>query len=143
MKKTNGLVRFDLGKLQTQLNQAGKMVIQKDSEEELVKVMEFFKKVDNFKEELKKTLLENGNTIMPNFRGAEGDKVRIQVREYGHRYETDNILEIDEQFLISSPHIDSRKVDKYVKDKNELPKGIHKVKRERRLTISLKGGEES
>jgi len=133
--KTTDLV-FNLNEMTALVKEGNAIVLNGKAELSLLKFLQFCKQVDKLKEELKEQILISGNAIMPNFKGVEGEKVKISVREYGARYEMNS--QVEDEFVITRKYVDADKVDAYIKENGTLPKGIEETQREGKLSISLK-----
>jgi len=131
------IVQFNLGELKALAKEGEKIVFTKDAETSLVKFLEFCEQVHLLTEELKKKIYEAGNEVMPNFKGVEGKRVAFKAmeRSYGAKYDANS--NADETFMIVKKTVDSKKVDEYVKEMNELPDGIIEREREDKLSLSL------
>lgn len=127
---------FNLQEMQALALEGGNIVFNGKAEASLLKFVQFCKQLEELKEKLKEQLLLNGNSLMPNFKGVEGEKVKISVREYGARYEMNS--QVDDEFVIIRKYVDADKVDAYIKENGTLPKGIEETQREGKLSISLK-----
>lgn len=127
---------FNLQEMTALVKEGNAIVLNGKAELSLLKFLQFCKQVDKLKEELKEQILISGNAIMPNFKGVEGEKVKISVREYGARYEMNS--QVEDEFVITRKYVDADKVDAYIKENGTLPKGIEETQREGKLSISLK-----
>jgi hypothetical protein len=114
------------------------------AEEELIKLLELQKLVDDAVEQVKDKLAELGQAINPNFKGIIGDRVKCIYRAYGGKYKFDWSKKGDCMPFLKEKQtftVDSDKVEKYVKEVGELPMGITEADRENKLSISFRDEE--
>jgi len=136
----DNILTVDLSKTRDLALLAGKLVFKKEAEVELLKLLELQTRINEYVEMVKDLILESGETIAPNFKGVIGEKIRCIARQYGGKYTYAREIEplvleyLDE---VNYLKVNSEKVDKYFKDKGELPEGIIIKDREKKLSITL------
>lgn len=117
-----------------------------DAEPYLERLEEYKQAIEDIEDYLKEKIFEVGFAINPNFKGVQGDKVRIMARKYGAKYKfVLNKREKLEPFLTKKEwyNVDSDKVDQYLEEVGELPDGIYEADREPKVSISLKDNEDA
>ena len=102
--------------------EGGKLVLKKEAEEYLVKLLELQELVEQAINQAKQTIQETGEAIDPSFKGVVGEKVKAIYRPYGSKYSYRlNDIEVAKPFLKEKTYysVDSKLVDKYVKEVGE------------------------
>lgn len=121
-----------------------KFIFKPKAEEQLIKLLELQKLVNDAVEEVKNKIAEAGQSVNPNFKGVIGDRVRCIYRAYGGKYKYDFAKRGDcLPFLKEKTTytVDADKVENYIKEVGELPMGILEADRDNKLSISLKDEE--
>jgi len=124
----------------TLAQEAGKFVFKKEAEEQLVKLLELQKLVNQAVDEAKRQIREAGESIDPSFRGVIGEKVKAIYRTYGAKYTYRmNEIEIAKPFLKEKIYysVDSGVVDEFVKKEGKLPEGIYDKERTKSISFTL------
>jgi len=119
---------------------AGKLVLKREAEEYLVKLLELQNIVNEAVGHVKESIKQAGETIDPSFKGVIGERVKAIYRSYGAKYTYKmSEIEIAKPFLKEKIYysVDSSKVDKYVKEVGEMPDGIHEKDRTKSISFSL------
>ena len=122
--------------------EAGKLVFKKEAEEELVKLLEIKKQIDEAIEKVKKQIKQAGESILPNFKGVEGKRIKAVYSYYGAKYEIqdkEKARGFYQEVVYVKP--DTKTIDNYVKEVGELPEGIITKEREKSLSLRLKWEE--
>uniref|UniRef100_A0A7C5YXM3 Uncharacterized protein n=1 Tax=candidate division CPR3 bacterium TaxID=2268181 RepID=A0A7C5YXM3_UNCC3 len=119
--------------------ESGKLVFKKEAEEELVKLLEIKNKIDEAIEKVKEQIKQAGESILPNFKGVEGKRVKAVFSYHGAKYEVAD-KEKAEGFYQEVVYVkpDTKTIDNYIKEVGELPKGIITKEREKSLSLRLK-----
>ena len=119
--------------------EAEKLVFKKEAEEELVKLLEIKKKIDETIEKVKEQIKQAGESILPNFKGVEGRRVKAIYSYHGSKYEIQDPQKAQGFYRImvyEKP--DTETIDNYVKEYGELPEGVVAKEREKSLSLRLK-----
>lgn len=127
------IVKVDKTEIAKLKVEAGKLVLTQKAENELIKLLDLKDYIDEVVEEVKNTISKSALSLYPEFKGVVGENLRAVYRNYGDKYETDNT-----EFLktIITQRIDSDKIDEYIKVNGNLPEGVKKKERVKKLTIS-------
>jgi len=115
-----------------------------EAEPFLVKLKEYEQALEEISKAVKDRIFETGTAISPDFRGVQGDRIKLQARKYGARYKYEiNKREALEPFLKRKETytVDGKKVDEYIKEVGELPDGVYEQSRVTQVSISLKEKE--
>ena len=119
--------------------EAGKLVFKKEAEEELVKLLEIKKKIDETIEKVKEQIKQAGESILPNFKGVEGRMVKAVYSYHGSKYEIQDPQKAQGFYrIVVYEKPDTEAIDNYVKEYGELPEGVVAKEREKRLSLRLK-----
>jgi len=119
--------------------EAGKLVFKKEAEEELVKLLEIKKKIDETIEKVKEQIKQAGESILPNFKGVEGRRVKAIYSYHGAKYEIQDPQKAQGFYrIVVYEKPDTETIDNYVKEYGELPEGVVAKEREKRLSLRLK-----
>lgn len=117
-----------------------KIIMTPEAEEQLMRLLALQQLVNDAVEEVKENIQAEANKIMPNFKGIVGEDVKIMHRAYGGKYsfKKENLEVIDKSFVKQQVRytVDSKEVDKFVKDNNDLPAGINEAFRSPKLSIT-------
>ena len=119
--------------------ESGKLVFKKEAEQELVKLIRLKKIVDEAVEKVKEQIKQAGEKILPNFKGVEGEMVKVIYSYYGAKYEIvdkEKAKGFYQEVVYLKP--DTKTIDNYIKTVGELPEGIEVKEREKSLSIRLK-----
>ena len=119
--------------------EAGKLVFKKEAEEELVKLLEIKKKIDETIEKVKEQIKQAGESILPNFKGVEGRRVKAIYSYHGAKYEIQDPQKAQGFYrIVVYEKPDTETIDNYVKEYGELPEGVVAKEREKSLSLRLK-----
>ena len=119
--------------------EAGKLVFKKEAEEELIKLLEIKKKIDEAVEKVKEQIKQAGESILPNFKGVEGRMVKAVYSYHGAKYEIQDPQKAQGFYrIVVYEKPDTETIDNYVKEYGELPEGVVAKEREKRLSLRLK-----
>jgi hypothetical protein len=119
--------------------EAGKLVFKKEAEEELVKLLEIKKKIDEAIEKVKEQIKQKGESILPNFKGVEGKMVKAIYSYHGAKYKVQDPQKAQGFYkIVVYEKPDTETIDNYVKEYGELPEGIIPKEREKSLSLRLK-----
>lgn len=115
------------------------LVFNPSVEQYIINVIEMYNALGDYIDDMKEVIGKTGQSIHPNFKGVQGDRVRCIYRQYGAKYtysDTDKAKPfLEEQVKYK---VDTKLVDSYLKEVGELPEGIKPTDREPQLTISIK-----
>jgi len=118
-----------------------------EAEPYLVKLKEYEQALEEISKVVKDRIFETGTAISPDFRGVEGERIKLQARKYGARFKYElNKRDDLEAFLKRKETyaVDGKKVDEYIKKVGELPDGVYEAERATQVSIKLKDtGEET
>lgn len=120
--------------------EGGKLVLKREAEEYLVKLLELQNLVNEAVDNVKQQIQEAGETIDPTFKGVIGERIKAIYRSYGAKYTYHmNELEEAKPFLKEKIYysVDSGLVDKYVKEVGEMPTAIYDKERTKSISFSL------
>ncbi len=137
-------ITIDLDELKLIAGKADKLLITKEAEKEIAKILETQVKLEEILKEAKSVLEKKALEINPNFKSIEGDLVKASYRSYGQKYylEEDKISQIPEIMYIKEvvtkykPQADI--IDVWVEKNGGLPYGIAAPARVKSLSISFK-----
>jgi Asp-tRNA(Asn)/Glu-tRNA(Gln) amidotransferase A subunit family amidase len=119
--------------------EGGKLVFKKEAEEELVKLLEIKKKIDKAIEKVKEQIKQAGESILPNFKGVEGRRVKAIYSYHGAKYEIQDPQKAQGFYrIVVYEKPDTETIDNYVKEYGELPEGVVAKEREKSLSLRLK-----
>ena len=119
--------------------EAGKLVFKKEAEEELVKLLEIKKKIDKAIEKVKEQIKQAGESILTNFKGVEGRRVKAIYSYHGAKYEIQDPQKAQGFYrIVVYEKPDTEAIDNYVKEYGELPEGVVAKEREKSLSLRLK-----
>ena len=119
--------------------EAGKLVFKKEAEEELVKLLEIKKKIDETIKKVKEQIKQAGESILPNFKGVEGRRVKAIYSYHGAKYEIQDPQKARRFYkVVIYERPDTETIDNYVKEYGELPEGVVAKEREKSLSLRLK-----
>lgn len=119
--------------------EAGKLFFKKEAEEQLLKLLELKKQIDEAIEEVKEKIKEAGEkTLGIEFKGVIGENIKVINRYYGAKYEIED-EELARPFIkeVKKFVLDTKKVEEFEKENGDLPDGIRYTKREQKLSIIL------
>jgi hypothetical protein len=142
--KSKNLIKIDPDEIKILAQEGEKFIFKPKAEEQLIKLLELQKLVDDTVEEVKNRIALAGQTVNPNFKGVIGDRIRCIYRAYGGKYKYDWQHKADCMPFLkekTSYTVDSDKVEEYIKKVGEMPFGITEADRENKLSIMLKDDE--
>jgi len=146
---------------------ADKIIINNNAEIHLLKLLELQKLVEDTLAYCKERLAEKAAELDPDFKAIVSDSLKIMYRAYGSKYGIDEsqIDQVPEELLIptrtinadkvmqylqtqpgvdpnkfldTSYSLDTKALDKYMKNHPTLPVGIKEYDRKKQLSITLK-----
>ena len=131
----NDIITVDKSKINSLVNEAGKMLFKKSAEDELLKLLALKDEIDEAVNSVKLAILKAGKTISPDFSGVIGKRVRCVVRKYGDRYKFQEGCDpkFIKEIVIRRANGDS--IDQELEATGKLPDKIVEVEREEKLTI--------
>jgi hypothetical protein len=115
------------------------LIFKKEAEEQLIKLLEIKKQIDEVIENVKEKIKQAGESILPNFKGVEGKRVKAIYSYHGSKYEIqdkEKARGFYQEVVYVKP--DTKTIDNYVKEVGELPEGIITKEREKSLSLRLK-----
>lgn len=133
------IIKVDPKEIVQLSEKGGELMFKKTAEASLVRLLELQRMVNEALDRAKLQIVEAALKLNPNFKGIEGEEVKITFRNYGEKYEYDwKLKEALEPFLVKKEYfkVDSKKVDEYVDTVGELPEGI--TEKDRSKTPSIK-----
>lgn len=114
--------------------EGSKLVIKKDAEDHLLRLLDLKDFIDKIIEEIKSEIIESGKKVIgADFKGIVGEKVKAICRVYGDKYETTNPEFIKEVVI---KRVNTAKVEAFVEENGKLPEGTVEKGRELKLTIN-------
>lgn len=129
----------------TLLVQDGEQIIMRpDAEDAIATLLEVEEQIKQIKDQLKARILLAGERYSPHFTGVTSDRLRITYGVQGgqakYYIEADKINEVDKSMYTQkiSYSIDTKAVDKFVKEHGALPQGINPTTRSKSLSIGLR-----
>lgn len=120
-------------------------MFKKSAEASLVRLLELKELVDNAIDRAKDQIVEAALELNPDFRSLEGERIKLNFRSYGEKYEYDwKLKEALEPFLNRKEYfkVDSKKVDEYLEKVGELPEGIKEKDRKKTPSIKFIGDKD-
>lgn len=137
----NDLITVNPSQIKAYADEGGKLVFKKEAEEELIKLLDLQKLIEEQIELVKTMIAESGQAIDPGFKGVIGERVRATFRLYGEKY-TYKMASVPDlaEFLTEKTYykVNSDKVDAYFKEHGKLPDGISEKPRSPSLSITVK-----
>ena len=121
--------------------EAGKLTINPDAEEYLIKLLELQKIVDEAVSNAKKAIQEMGEQFDDGFKGVVGAKINVVNSLTGYLYAYDPALvEVARPFLKERIYLnpDSAKISNYFKEYGKLPPGILENPRNKSIKFYVK-----
>jgi hypothetical protein len=137
-------ITIDLDEIKLIAGKADKLLITKEAEKEISKILEAQEKIEEALKEAKAVIEKKALEINPNFKSVEGDLVKASYRFYGQKYylEEDKINQIPEimyvKEVITKYKPQSDMIDMWIEKNGGLPYGISAPQRIKSLTISFK-----
>jgi hypothetical protein len=144
MKSDKQLVTIDLAPLGLIEKDGDRFMINPKAEDTLIKWKDFLKLVKEVDDTIKEKLSESMDAT--NTLKVEGDRVKVVKQYYGAKYElTDPDLALHMGFaVLDEPKrkIESKVIDKYIKDNGYVPESVKLRERTRKVTIKVEGDED-
>lgn len=139
-------ITIDLDNLKKLSKKGSEIFLRPEAEEELIAIHEAREQVEELYKEAKEKLKEEALKKNPNFSSIESDKVKVYYRAFGSQYRVDeaNLDKIPEGIAKKkvSYSVDTKELNKFVKEKGKLPVGIKTVERNKQITFKPKKNEE-
>lgn len=133
------IISIDTDDIVITAKSGGKFVFDKSAEDKLEKLLEIKDKLDNVIEQVKSNLETNGLKLNPDFSGVRGDKIKVEYRAFGALYKLVDPKKAPQEFYKTKTtySLNTDLVSAYVENHDgELPDGIEKVKRQKKISIS-------
>jgi transposase len=128
------IIKIDKNEILQFKKQGSSLVVKKEAEEALVKLLDLKDFIDKAVEDVKEAITASGRDVLGgNFKGVIGERIKAVYRAYGDKYQTKN-PEFQKEIVIK--RADSDKIDEYVEKKGELPKDTSEKLRELKLIIT-------
>lgn len=122
---------------------AGGIFLDPKGEETLVSLLKARDAIEEAIDDAKKVLEASAMTLDPNFSSLTADKVKVYYRSFGARWIPDMpmIQYLPTEYYDSEIKIklDTKKIEKHIKDTGKIPAGVTEVERSKTITFSLKG----
>ena len=135
------IIKVDINELATFAEEGGKLVFKQSAEDNIVKLLQLKKLIDDALEKVKADIEEAGKKISPDFKGVVGQQVKAIYRTFGEKYTYDkDKLDEASAYLkeIVWRKVKSDEVNAYVKKNDKLPNGIIEKDRKPKISISVK-----
>lgn len=136
-------MQIDIEKIGELVKNSDKIFLKPEAEENLIKLLELRNQIDKAIDEAKVLLESKAMEIDQNFTSLVGDKVKIYYRSFGSRWIPDeSLLEyLPKDYYTTETKIklDTKKVEKHIKDTGKIPAGVKEVERPKSITFSYKG----
>ena len=131
-------------KLNKLTKKADEIFLSAEGEQVLVQLLEIRDQVDKAIADAEEKLEKKALKLNPNFKSIQGDLVKVSYRSYGSRYYVDESLltELDPELYkeVKRYSVNTKAVDKWVKEHKGMPVGIVEVERKKSLKFGLKRG---
>lgn len=140
MSKTVGKIIIDLDEIDELSTQADKVFISADGEKVILDLLKAKEGIEQALEKAKEIIRQKINEIDPDLVSIQGDQIKIQHRYFGNTYSFTNTN--NKSFLVerTTYTVDTKKVNEYLKEKNELPEGIVQSERSKQIVFKAKNG---
>ena len=141
-------ISVDLDEIKLIAGKADKLLLEKDTENEIAKLLDLQVKIEEAIDEAEKKIETEGLKLNPNFKSVEGDIVKASYRAYGQKYylEEDKIDKVPTEMyikeVVTKYKPNSEVIDKWAENNKGLPFGIAAPERTKSLKISLKKSKE-
>lgn len=136
-------INLDTDELKKLGRQADKVFLKPEAEKALVELLKARKEIEEAITEAKTVLEEAALKLNPNFSSLTADNVKIYYRSFGNRWGVDQtLLEYLPKDMYTTEtkiKLDSKKVEKYIKDVGKIPAGVTEIERPKTITFSFKG----
>jgi len=128
--------------------QAGNLVIKKEADEYLYKLLTLQVLIEQAINNAKNKIEEDACRIDPNFKTINGNKTRAMSRVYGYKYAIDpSTGEKATEDGFATKEVKFRavtdKIEEFMKEKGQLPLGVQANIRKRTTSLSLKNNEKT
>ena len=135
-------ISVDTDQLQILVGSAGEIVINKEGEETLLKLLEIQNQVDEAMKQAKANIERQALQVDKNFMSVQGDRIKVAYRAYGSRYAIDqsHLSDIPETLYkkVTRFSPDTKAIDKYANETGKLPVGIITPDRVKQIIIGIK-----
>jgi hypothetical protein len=137
-------ISVDLEEIKLIAGKADKLLLEKDTEVELAKLLDLQVKIEEAITNAQKLIEEKALLINPNFKSVEGDLVKASYRAYGQKYylEEDKIDQLPVEMYVKEVTTkykpNSEIIDIWSEKNGGLPYGVVAPVRTKSLKISLK-----
>lgn len=137
-------ITVDLEKIKKVSAEADKILIDPKAEEELVELLKLQEAINEAVDKAKLIIEEEALKLNKNFQSVQADKLKVYYRAYGSRYYIDEknmhlapkeLYEVEEKINYK---IDTKAVEKWVKEHGGMPTGITEVERKKSISMTLK-----
>ena len=131
------IITIDKNQIAVFKEEAGKLVLKKEAENELVKLLDTLDLLNDTLTQVKQQIIESGTKVSPDFKGVVGEKIKAIARQYGAKYKVSKDTAESKTFVrtYTQTSVDGSGIDTFKKEKGRLPKGIEEVEREVKLEI--------
>jgi hypothetical protein len=139
------IIKIDPNEIVELEAESGQLVMKPSAEKSLMRLLELKQMVDDALERAKAMIVQSATALNPDFRGLEGEEIRIIFRSYGEKYEYDWTKKDSlKPFLTEKIYykVDSKKVDEYLEKVGELPEGIKEKERSKTPSIKFIGDKD-
>jgi len=141
------LNRIDLDQLKKLSKEADGIFLKPEAEKTLISLIQYRKEVEEAIDEAKRVLEKAAIALDPNFNSLTADNIKIYYRSFGGRWVVDmSLLEyLPEDYYTKEVKIklDTKKVEKHIKDTGKIPAGVTEIQRPKQIAFSLKGEVEN
>jgi len=137
-------ITVDLDEIKLIADKADKLLITKEAENEIAKLLDLQEKIDEAIKQAKELIEKKGLELNPNFKSVEGDIVKASYRYYGQKYylEEDKIdkipVEMYTKEITTRYKANTDIIENFIEKNNGLPYGIVAPERKKSLSISFK-----
>lgn len=136
-------LKIDTDKIKELSQKADKIFLTPEAEDNLVGLLKLKKEVELAIDEAKRVLEEAALKVDPNFNSLTADNIKIYYRSFGSRWVADmsllDYLPKDYYTTETKIRLDTKKIEKHIKDTGKIPAGVSEVERPKSITFSLKG----
>lgn len=137
-------ITVDLKEVKLIAGKADRLLIEKSTEDELVKLLTLKSEIEKAIEEAQELIEKRALEINPIFKSVQGDIIRASYRAYGQKYylAEDRIKEIPTEFyfkeVVTKYKVNTEIVEAWAEKNGGLPLGIVAPERKKSLKITLK-----
>jgi len=130
----NDIIKIDKREILQLKTEGAKLVVKREAEDCLLKLLDLKDLVDGAVEEVKENIVKLGIKAMgANFQGIVGAKVKAVYRTYGERFSTTNRDYLKE---VKITRTDNDKIELYLEKHKKLPANTIERERTNKLVIT-------